>query len=865
MEIRLMKFTPRLKQKRWKTINEREIIEFWEKNEAFKFLKRSNKPIYIIDTPPPYVSGRAHIGFAIHYAQIDMIARYHRMLGYNVIFPACVDRNGLPVEVKVEQELGISMHESDREEFLQICKKELDKAEENTIQVMKWMGLSCNTFYGSPDIFYRTDSPQYRFNTQRTFCKSWHEGKIARATRPNNWCIDCGTTIADAEIEYRDDESKLYQITFNIENSKETIIIATTRPELIPTCELIIFHPSDERYSQLNGKNAITPIFEKIIPIKPHREANPKFGSGIMMICAYGDKTDVKILREFGVNSPKTMIETDGRVNEIGGKYQGKTVKEAQNAILKDLKEKKLLVGSGPTSRRIPICWRSKTPIEIIAMDEYYLKQVDVLSDLEKMVDQMEFYPKSSKTILNTWIKSVTMDWAISRRRYYGTSIPIWYCPKCNFPNVPKEDQLTCYYNAWKEQSPIHSCHDCGSPLEKAIGEERTFDTWFDSSISELIVCNYGNLFFNEENETFFSMNFPCSIRPQGKEIVRTWLYYSMLRAYLLFKKPAFKQVWVSGLVRDPYGGKMSKSLGNNIDPLLFLQPPKLPKDTPEMFKPDQNSWKIIKEMEKLSKFGNKKIRSNLHYGADCLRLTSCLECSHGSDLRFSLIKLEGNAKFITKLWNIARFISSFPNVNAPNSLFHTDQWILKSLDTLIFRCLDGYAKLDFSIPTENVYNWVWNIFASHYIELVKTRAYNLTESGQDGADSAHYTLHHVLQVILKLLAPIIPFITEYIYQNLYQPTNSIHLELLPDSKYNQKLEDPCTFELIKLNSFIWKAKKDKKLSLKSPLTEVYLPNNLKEFFLDLKEMHNIKTIYSTKPNDNEENILRNGSIALKF
>ncbi|MFX1516530.1 MAG: class I tRNA ligase family protein [Promethearchaeota archaeon] len=860
-----MKFTPRLKQKRWKAIYEREIMKYWKKDDVFKFSKSSNKPTYIIDTPPPYVSGRAHIGFAIHYAQIDMIARYYRMLGYNVIFPACVDRNGLPVEVKVEQELGMSMHESDREEFLQICKKELDKAEENTIQVMKWMGLSCNTFYGSPEIFYRTDSPQYRFNTQRTFCKSWYEGEISRATRPNNWCIDCGTTIADAEIEYRYDESKLYQIEFNIENSTEVIIIATTRPELIPTCELIIFHPSDERYSHLDGKNAITPIFEKIIPIKPHREANPDFGSGIMMICTYGDKTDVKILREFGVTFPNTMIEADGRLNDIGGKYKGKTVKEAQDAILKDLEEKKFLIDSEPITRRIPICWRSKTPIEIIAMDEYYLKQTDILSDLEKVAEQMEFYPKSSKAILNTWIKSVTMDWAISRRRYYGTSIPIWYCPKCNSPNVPKEDQLTRYYNAWKEKAPIQKCHDCGSSLEEAIGEERTFDTWFDSSISELIVCNYGNLFFDEEDETFFSTNFPCSIRPQGKEIVRTWLYYSILRAYLLFKKPAFKQIWISGLVRDPYGGKMSKSLGNSIDPLLFLQPRNLPEDTPKMFKPDQNSWKIIAEMEKISKLGNKKDRFDLHYGADCLRLTSCLQGSHGSDLRFSLMKLEGNAKFITKLWNISRFISSFPDVAAPESLFYTDQWILKSLDALICRCLNGYMKLDFSIPAENIYNWVWNIFASHYIELVKTRAYNLTESGQSGAYSAHFTLHYILRTILKLLAPIIPFVTEYIYQNLYQPKNSIHQELLPKSKYNQILEDFRTYDIIKFNSLIWKAKKDKELSLKSPLTEVYISNGLKGFFLDLKEMHNIKTIYSTKPNGNEENILQNGSLVLKF
>ncbi|UCG00516.1 MAG: valine--tRNA ligase [Candidatus Heimdallarchaeota archaeon] len=860
-----MKFKPKLKQKRWKAINEREIIKFWTQNGVYKYCNDPDKPTYIIDTPPPYVSGRAHIGFAIHYAQIDMIARYQRMLGYNVIFPACVDRNGLPVEVKVEQELGISMHEIDREEFLQICKRELDKAEENTIQVMKWMGLSCNTFYGSPEIFYQTDSPEYRFNTQRTFCKSWHEEKILRATRPNNWCVDCGTTIADAEIEYRYDESTLYHIRFDIENSDETIIIATTRPELIPTCELIIFHPSDERYSHLQGKNAITPIFEKKIPIKAHHEANPKYGSGIMMICAYGDKSDVKILREFGVISPSTMINADGRINEVGGIYRGKTVEETQIAILKDLKEKKFLVDSGPTSRRIPICWRSKTPIEIIAMDEYYLQQTEILPELEKLADQMEFYPKSSKIILDSWIKSITMDWAISRRRFYGTSIPIWYCPKCHSANVPQEDQMTRYYEAWKEKSPIQNCFYCGSSLENAIGEERTFDTWFDSSISELIVCNYGNTFFNDENEEFFSQNYPCSIRPQGKEIVRTWLYYSILRAYHLFKKPAFKQVWISGLVRDPYGGKMSKSLGNSIDPLLFLQPPILPEDTPEMFKPDPNSWKIITEMEKSSKFGNKKARPNLHYGADCLRLTSCLQGSHGSDMRFSLIKLDGNAKFITKLWNIARFISSFPNVNPPKSLHHTDQWILRSLDALISRCLEGYSQLDFSIPTENIYNWVWNVFASHYIELVKTRAYNLEESEQNEAQSVHYTLHYILEGILKLLAPIIPFVTEFIYQNIYQTGNSIHQKLLPKARSDQKVEDSCTYELIKLNSFIWKVKKDRGFSLKAPLTKIFIPKSLKGFIPDLMEMHNIKTIYTAKPNYKEENIIKDGSSAIKI
>ncbi|MHA1214322.1 MAG: valine--tRNA ligase [Candidatus Hodarchaeales archaeon] len=844
-----MTFKPKIKKKRWKASNERDILQYWIDNETFRFKPEPNKPNFILDTPPPYVSGRAHLGFAIHYAQIDMIARYFRMLGYNVVFPACVDRNGLPVEVKVEQKLGKSMHDMGREEFLKVCKKELDSAEENTIQVMKWMGLSCNAFYGSPEIYYQTDSPQYRYNTQKTFCKAWHDGLITRDTRPNNWCIDCGTTIADAEIEYKEDESKLHYIKFMIENSDDFITIATTRPELIPTCELIIYHPSDSRYAHLEEKHAITPIFNKKVPIKAHREADPEFGTGIMMICAYGDKSDVKILREFGITNPKTMIKADGTLNEIGGKYSGLKAKEAQMAIIKELEKKELLVKSEPTSRRVPICWRSKTPIEIISMDEYYLKQVDYIPRLKKMANKMEFYPPSSKIILDNWMNSISVDWAISRRRFYGTSIPIWYCPECGHANVPLEEELDRYYEAWKEPSPIKNCMKCKASLEKAQGETRTFDTWFDSSISELAACNYGNIFFKQENGDFFKDNFPCSIRPQGKEIVRTWLYYTTLRSYHLFKKPPFKKVWISGLILDPYGGKMSKSLGNSVDPLLFLQPAQLPKNTPNTLRPDKNSWKVIASMEKNAKFAG-VTDPNLYYGADSVRLTSCLQGSHGSDIRFSLSKLDGNSRFLTKLWNIARFISSFPQEERPETLHPSDEWILKSLDALVYRCREGYDKLDFSIPVENIYNWVWNVFAANYIELVKSRAYSEEEDQQEGAISARYTLHYILQVILKLLAPITPFITEGIYQNLYDPTESIHLQKMPESEHKNSNEDPRTSELIQLNSFIWKTKKERSLSLKDAIKVLYMPDNLLEFSEDLQRMHNIQKIITKAPSN---------------
>ncbi len=379
--------------------------------------------------------------------------------------------------------------------------------------------------------------------------------------------------------------------------------------------------------------------------------------------------------------------------------------------------------------------------------------------------------------------------------------------------------------------------------MEKVRGDFRTFDTWFDSSISELAACNYRSILFEDNGENYFERNFPCSIRPQGKEIVRTWLYYTVLRSYHLFKSPPFNQVWISGLIRDPYGGKMSKSSGNTVDQLLFLQPTILPKNTPEILKPNRESWKIIAEKESSPKFSLEKTSTNFYYGADSVRLTSCLQGSHGTDIKFSLSKLDGNSKFLTKLWNIARFISSFPNEIKPDTITPTDDWILSSLDALIHRCNEGYSELNFAKPAENIYNWVWNIFTPHYIELVKHRAYNGSEEENMPRKSAHYTLHRILTTILKMIAPITPFVTEYIFQEIYQPSGSIHMELLTKSEKGKIEEDKRTFDLMNLNSFLWKIKREKGLSLKDAIPKVSIPKSLKDYVPDLIQMHNIQNL----------------------
>jgi valyl-tRNA synthetase len=417
----------------------------------------------------------------------------------------------------------------------------------------------------------------------------------------------------------------------------------------------------------------------------------------------------------------------------------------------------------------------------------------------------MEFHPPESKQILVSWINSVKVDWPVSRRRYYGTEIPLWYCLNCGKPVTPPPGQ---YYQPWKDQPPLRQCPHCGE-RKGFRGEERTFDTWFDSGISQLQIMRY------LRDEGFFNKLFPCSIRPQGKDIVRTWCYYSILRTYQLLEKPAFEKVWISGHVMDDKGERMSKSRGNVIWPTPLIE----------------------------------------KYGADAVRLWGCLEARLGSDIRFSEARLSGARGFLTKLWNISKFISTFPIPDKKETeLLAADRWILAELNQMISESGKGYDRLDFNIPATRIRNFTWETFASHYLEMVKARAYNKGSTYSDKQQKgAWYSLHQCLEKILRLIAPICPFITEEIYHGIYSPKASIHLQPMP--KPERELETSLTAQtsLIEAaNSVIWKAKKDRKLSLNSPVKNLHLPEELEPFRDDLKTMHNAEKI-SFKPPTNTD------------
>ena len=769
--------SPTITAKAWDHAIEAELLKEWSKSGVYNFeLSAEN---YTIDTPPPYPSGRPwHIGAAAHYSQIDMIARTARMAGKNVYFPIGIDRNGLPVELYTEKKHNIRMRETERGEFLDLCKNSLDDLESEMIQIMTNLGLS-----GDIKGHYRTDSEEYRTLTQSTFIKLWKMGLVYLANRPNNYDWVSGTTIADAEITYEDLQTNLVSMKFAIKDESDTITIASTRPELLCACCIIIVSKDDERYKNMVGKYAITPIFGRKVEIKTHHSVNKEFGTGAVMVCSYGDQNDVALFREMNLEEI-VSIGLDGKMTETAGPYAGLRPKQARKKITEDLESAGFVEKIENIMHRTPVAERSKTPIEIIPMEEYYLKQMDSVDRMRKLAQTVRFYPKMHKQILNNWLDSISIDWPISRRRYYGTEIPVWTCVKCSEPYVPEPGK---YYRPWKDECPISKCPKCGAG--EFHGEERTFDTWMDSSISPLFISKYG------KDDEFFAKTYPSAIRPQAKDIVRTWLYYTMLRCDQLVEKTPWSEAWIMGYGLDEKGMKMSKSKGNAIDPLPLIE----------------------------------------RLGADVFRFWSASEVTHGYDFRCNEVKIEAAKKFLSKLWNISRFISSFPTVDDAN-LEPTDKWILSELDNLIVECKKGYDAYNFFVPAVAIREFAWNLFAAHYIEMVKSRAYGDGVS-EAQKNSAVFTLHKVLSTILKLLAPITPFISDKLWMMLYSDS-SIHAERQAESENIEYDKSPRQM-ITDFSTMVWGKKKDAGLSLKDNV-QIKVPDSLKDFEPDLVSMHHL-------------------------
>lgn len=786
---------------KWTIEREKEIIEKWKNSEMFAFNPKTKKKIYSIDTPPPYVNAPVHIGQAVTYCYMDFFARYKRMKGFDVVFPLGLDRNGLPIEVAAEKKFNISPFRDGRDKFIEACKKLLEETSTETQDTFAKLGISFTSYKEGKHLgaVYKTDSEDYRALTQATFIDLFKKGLIYEDTRITNWDSKLQTTLADSEIDYENIPSTFNFIEWEVKDSDEKIVIATTRPELICTCGMVIFNPEDKRYKHLDGKKVYSPIFEKEIPIKAHPLAQIDKGTGIVMMCSAGDLSDIQFFREQNLK-PVIAINKNGTMNEHANFLEGLKVREAREQIIGELKKKGLLVKQEKILHRTPISERSKAEIEFIEMPEYYLKQLDFIKDIRKISNKINFFPKESKKILDSWLDSVSIDWPISRRRFYATPIPLWFSDDGMYVlgeagkyHEPWKEKPKESYEVWKNGKKVGIVKDVKFKKIEWKGEERVFDTWMDSSISELYILNY------KEDDTFFKKAYPASLRPQGKEIIRTWLYYTLLRGYLETGKACFENVWINQHIVDGNGFKMSKSKGNVIDPQKLLK----------------------------------------SYGAEAIRFWAATEGDLSkSDLKCSEERIKAEMKTITKLLNVANFIMQFNLPSVKPKINDVDQIFIDYVDEMTSFCEECFDKYDFYSPAVKLRNFLWEIFASHYMEVVKARAYNQENKfSKEDSESARYTLHFILERLLYLFYPIIPQVTTEIAKEK-------EIDLLSESFPNvKKVEaDIKKIEkLIEFNSEVWKKKKEKNLSLRSEISGIQIPKELKVFEKDLKVAHGLK------------------------
>lgn len=696
----------------------------WEENQVHKFVGDGTRPRYIIDTPPPYPTGSIHIGHVLNWTFIDIIARFMRMRGFDVMFPQGWDCHGLPTEVKVEEINNIRKNDVPRDEFRQMC---IDLTHENIAQMkgqMQALGFSQDWSRE-----FVTMTPEYRAKTQLSFLELYNKKLIYRAVHPVNWCPRCETAIAFAEVDYSENKTFLNYLEFPECDGEGKVTIATTRPELLSACVAVVVHPEDERYKHLEGKMVEVPIYKRPVKIITDTEVDPEYGTGAVMICTFGDKTDVSWVNRYDLDIVEAIDET-GQMKKVSGKYAGQTIPECKNAIVDDLKADGCLIKQEEVDQNVGLCWRCKTPIEILVKKQWFVAVKELEPKIIESAEEIDWIPEHMKIRLLNWTGSMDWDWCISRQRLFATPIPVWYCDECGKIYLPEPEDLPVDPST---EAPPNAC-ECG--CTDFTGELDVLDTWMDSSITPMVIAGWPS----ED----FKRYFPADLRPQGHDIIRTWAFYTILRCMALTGERPFDRIVVNGMVFGEDGHKMSKSRGNVIAPEAVIE----------------------------------------EYGADAMRLWSANSVP-GSDVPFDWKDVKNGYKFLRKFWNAFRFINIHITDNildeeiALENLNPMDRWILSKLNNLVLEVTANLETYNFAEARNRIQAFVWHDFCDEYIEAVKYRLYADDVDLKTSKEAARYTLKTVISTSLLLLSPLTPHFTEEVYYYL-DGQDSIHRQNWP-------------------------------------------------------------------------------------
>lgn len=738
---------------------ERVIRKLWQEELTYKFDEKSLCPIYSIDTPPPTISGSLHIGHIFSYTQTDVIARYKRLKGFNVLYPFGFDDNGLPTERFVEKKRGVSVNTLGREAFIAICLEETKEARETFTNLWKMIGLSVDW-----KKCYSTISEETQKISQKYFIELYKKGYIYKKKEPALYCTGCKTSVAQAELESVEKETLFVTILFKTDLD-ENILVATTRPELLSSCVAVLFHPEDTRYKYLKNKKLKVPIFNFYVPVLSDEKVIMNKGTGIVMSCTFGDTLDVYWFKKYNFTY-RESIGLNGRMTEEAGALKGLSVEEGRIKIISLLEESSLLVEKKKIIHNVSIYERSKKEIEYVMLDQWFLNIMDHKKILLDAVEEIHWYPEHMKNRCINWIKNLEWDWCLSRQRAFGIPFPVWYKKDgsivfADISDLPLDPQLS--------QPKGYE--------ELLIPDTDIMDTWNTSSLTPFIIESL------LKNKSEF---IPMSLRPQAHDIIRTWAFYTIAKVAMSRNNIPWRDIVVSGHVVSSSKEKISKSVGNNpTDPLELLK--KYPAD-------------VIRYWAASATLGMDTVFSDTEF-------------KNGNRL---LIKLYNAGEFIKS--HLSKNIDS-KEMRVVS--MEVNRWIIYELELLVEkyeRCFDEYS---YSLGLSVAENFFFNTFCDNYIELIKHILFNPLEYPSRDFLEVRNTLSYVYKEILKLFSPIFAYASEYLFRDIFESNEFLSksiinekLNIIEEFKESKNIMEVA----ISLINRVRKIKSDNKLSLKSEI-----------------------------------------------
>lgn len=749
---------------------EQKMQALWHEHNTYAYRPSADPSnTFSIDTPPPTVSGTLHIGHVFSYTHTDMVARYKRLRGMDVFYPMGFDDNGLPTEKFVEKKHKTKAHLLKRSEFIELCLSESHEIEKTFEALWRRLGLSIDWSQT-----YSTISMQARKVSQRSFLELYAKNLVFRQEEPALYCTTCRTTVAQAELDSAEQSTTFNDITFKASDGSN-LTIATTRPELLPACVAVFYHPDDTRYSSLAGTKATSPIFNHEVPLLADDEVDPDKGTGLVMCCTFGDQQDIRWYKNHDLPL-KIIIGNDGTWNKNTGMLAGMRAHEARKAIIAELEAQAMLVGQKKISHAVNVHERCKQGIEYLVLRQWF---VNILDDKQKFLERAEeinWYPSYMKSRYRDWVENLSWNWCISRQRYYGIPFPVWHCKDCSAILLARPEDLPI--DPQEDEYPGKTCPECSS--EHISGDTDIMDTWNTSSLSPQLNSGW-------PDDQKISM--PMSMRPQAHDIIRTWAFYTIIKSHYHHHSTPWNDIVISGHVLAGKE-KISKSKGG-----AALTPERLLSD----------------------------------YSADAIRYWTA-SSTLGTDTAFSENQLKIGNKLLTKMWNAYRFMSehvkAYEKSDTTPKLDTLNQWLLDRFSATTAQYIKSFDAYEYHHALQAVESFFWQTFCDNYLELIKDQIFNPDNYDEHTIAATRFTLYEVGLGMLQLFGPFVPHITEALFQDLFKEKEgheTIHTLVLDNARYEYSCEKSVQTmkQVLNIIDQVRKLKSEKQLSLKTPLSSL--------------------------------------------